>query len=1326
MTARATLRWWASILLLALVYVAAAKGGLALAHESSSVTAVWAPTGIALAVLVLAGPRLWPGVALGAALANSWTGLDAAAVVAITAGNSLEAVAGARLLTAARFRPSLRRLRDVLVLVLAGALCTIISATIGVLSLRLGGDVDAGHLSSVWRTWWLGDLCGALLVAPVLLVLHRFRLPRPLDRRRVAEAAALAVAAGVVSTAVFSGSAPVAYLVLPTVMWAALRFRQPGAVLASLAIAIIAATFTAGGRGPFAGDSSDAALLLSQTFIAIGAVIGLVLAAVTSERAAAREGLLGARDSLEAQVRDRTATLASIQAGLMEAQQLARIGSWEWDVAADTVTWSAELYRIYGVDPHEHEATFAGYLERVHPDDRDRVSATIAAALADPGSFQFDERIVRPDGVIRTLASRGQVFTDAGGRPGRMVGICQDVTEARSSERALRASEERARCIIEAASDAFVSTDAGDVITEWNPQAQALFGWTRDEALGRDLAELLIPARNRPRHRGHLAQYLQTADSPWADQRLERDVVHRDGHEFLVELTISPVLTETGHTINIFMHDITARRRREHYLATEYEVSRVLLESRMLDEARPAVLQAVGTGLGWAAGSWWTVDRARFELRCEGFWNDSAVPAAAFEEASRGLRFRRGEGLPGRVWEHGRSQVVAPLAHDRAFPRAAAAAEAGLTAAIAVPLSSHGEVVAVVEFFATDSALLGDEIGEMMERLGERVAQYVERSDAEEHLREAEERFHRAFEDAGAGMALIGVGGAIEGRFLEVNDALCASTRYSRGELLEMKIAAITHPEDAPETLELVRQLTAGEIPSLQGETRLLDADGGVVWTAFSTSIIRDGDGRPLYRIAQLQDVTERKRFEGQLQHLADHDPITALFNRRRLEEELARELAAAARYRTGGAVLALDLDNFKYVNDTLGHSAGDELIATVAGILRDRVRRTDTVARLGGDEFAIVLPHVDGRQAARIAEELLVAIRNDAVVTTAKGSRRATASIGIAPFPQAPGRLSGEELLIEADIAMYDAKEAGRDQACVYDAASSRRQSLEARMTWGEQIRDALAEDRFTLYAQPIVSLRGDEVPRYELLVRMVGRDGDIIPPSAFLPMAERFDLVQEIDRWVVSRAIDVIAGSPDLDPDVIFEINLSAKSLAQTELPTFIARRLAASGVDPSRLVFEVTETAAIVNVDRAKQFARRLAELGCGFALDDFGAGFASFYYLKHLPFDYLKIDGEFVESLVDSTTNQLVVQAVVSIARGLGKKTIAEYVGDEQTRRLLREYGVDFAQGFYIGRPVPIDEIVGCPPCTTTPTQTSRSSTARPSPSSATARRATPTR
>jgi diguanylate cyclase (GGDEF)-like protein/PAS domain S-box-containing protein len=1023
-----------------------------------------------------------------------------------------------------------------------------------------------------------------------------------------------------------------------------------------------------------------------------GAPIALLAAVLTAQRRRAQMALVTAHAALAATVAERTAALARTQARLVETQELARIGSWEWDVETDAVSWSDELHRIYGVHPGEHEATFAGYLERVHPDDRERVQAAIGDALTDGEGFRFDERIVRPDGRIRTLASRGHVHHDPQGRPLRMIGICQDVTESRHAERALRDSEERARLIVDAASDAFIATDERDVVTDWNARAQALFGWTRSEAVGRRLADLVVPPRHHARHRTMIERYLASGEAPWRNQRLQRDGLHRDGHEFPIELSIAPVKTEAGTIFNRFLHDISARVQRERYLATEHDIARVLLESRTLDEARPRVLEAFGSGLGWAVGGWWAVQPDGAAVRCEQFWSAPASARPdAFEQATIATAFTPGVGLPGRAWQSGQPYLLLDVSADEHHMRRDGAALAGLSAGIAVPLHGRGETVAVIEFYATEHLQLGDELGEMMARLCERVAQFVERMAAEQDLREAEERFHRAFDDAGTGMALIGVRGEEAGRFLEVNDALCSILRASADELLGTRIGDMTHHDDVADMDERVRRLVAGEVDTVHSEGRLIDAQGGVVWIAFSTSLIHDGEGRPLYRISQLQDMTERKRFEVQLQHLADHDPITGLFNRRRFDEELARELASAQRYHTGGAVLALDLDNFKYVNDTLGHSAGDELIGSVAQILRGRLRTTDTVARLGGDEFAVILPHVDRLQALRVASDLLDSIRGEAIVTTAKGSRRTTASIGIALFPESPDGLACEELLVEADIAMYDAKEGGRDQACVFDADSSRQLSLQARMTWSAEICAALEEDRFTLYAQPIVPLQPGGSLRHELLVRMVGRDGDIIPPGSFLPVAERFDLVQDIDRWVVGRAIELLGEYQRRGDDVRFEVNLSAKSLGQADLPAQIARQLAAHGVEPSRLIFEVTETAAIVNVDRAKQFARRLGELGCGFALDDFGAGFASFYYLKHLPFDYLKIDGEFVESLTQSKTNQLVVQSLVTIARGLGKQTIAEYVGDEETIEMLRAYGVDYAQGFHVGRPAPLAQI-----------------------------------
>ncbi|MEA2417912.1 MAG: hypothetical protein QOE60_118, partial [Thermoleophilaceae bacterium] len=385
---------------------------------------------------------------------------------------------------------------------------------------------------------------------------------------------------------------------------------------------------------------------------------------------------------------------------------------------------------------------------------------------------------------------------------------------------------------------------------------------------------------------------------------------------------------------------------------------------------------------------------------------------------------------------------------------------------------------------------------------------------------------------------------------------------------------------------------------------------------------------------------------------------------------------------------LAIDLDGFKYINDSLGHSIGDELITRVGQALRGRLRRTDVLARLGGDEFAVILPRVEEHGALELAESLLEAVGEvDLVGLGGRGGGRVSASVGVAMY-EAGSPLTAEELLVEADIAMYDAKEAGRARAVVYDATEDREERMLSRMTWADRIRDALAAEAFVLHAQPVMSLTGDSRPRSELLLRMLGEDGDVIPPGSFLYIAERFDLVQEIDRWVVSRAIEILAEEQSAGNDVVLCVNLSAKSVVDPALTEHIATELQLNDADGRGLCFEVTETAAVVNIDRARTFASTIAELGCEFALDDFGAGFASFYYLKHLAFDLLKIDGEFVTDLTTSRTNQLVVKAVVDIARGLGKRTIAEFVEDAETLELLRGMGVDFAQGFYVARPAPL--------------------------------------
>jgi EAL domain-containing protein (putative c-di-GMP-specific phosphodiesterase class I) len=278
--------------------------------------------------------------------------------------------------------------------------------------------------------------------------------------------------------------------------------------------------------------------------------------------------------------------------------------------------------------------------------------------------------------------------------------------------------------------------------------------------------------------------------------------------------------------------------------------------------------------------------------------------------------------------------------------------------------------------------------------------------------------------------------------------------------------------------------------------------------------------------------------------------------------------------------------------------------------------------------------------------------------------------------------------VLANADLAMYEAKEAGRDRFVAYRPAADSSSRLDGRVSWPDIIRDGLDEDRFVLQAQPIMNLATGDTSQFELLLRLRDPFGELISPAAFLPAAERYDLIGAIDRWVVSRSIAMLAEENRRGRRLTFEVNISGRSAGDPELLALIEGELRTHEVDPAQVIFEITETTAVANIPRAQEFAHRLAALGCRFALDDFGAAFASFYYLKHLPFDYLKIDGEFVRGCVADRTDQLVIQAVVDIARGLGKRTVAEMVGDEETLHLVRELGVDYVQGFHLGRPAPL--------------------------------------
>jgi diguanylate cyclase (GGDEF)-like protein len=416
-------------------------------------------------------------------------------------------------------------------------------------------------------------------------------------------------------------------------------------------------------------------------------------------------------------------------------------------------------------------------------------------------------------------------------------------------------------------------------------------------------------------------------------------------------------------------------------------------------------------------------------------------------------------------------------------------------------------------------------------------------------------------------------------------------------------------------------------------------------------------------------DVRELERLEEQLRQMSDRDSLTGLFNRRRFEEEIAEQLTQAKRHCRAGALLLIDIDAFRFVNDSFGHQQGDALLRQISAILGDGARETDVLARLDGDEFALLLREVDEESALVAGGRVIEAIKDRSQPTVG-------ASIGIATF-DGSAELTSSDLLVSADIALYESKESGRGQAVLYTGKSG--ESL----TWVQRIRSALAEDRFVVYAQPIVDLKTRQVARDELLVRMVDRDGEVIPPASFIPTAQRFGLIEEIDHRVLGKAIELAGRSRPI------AVNISGRSLSD---PRLLAETAAAfeAGLNPNWLSFEITETAAVANMEDAQRFAESVAALGCSLGLDDFGTGFSSFSYLKHLPVQFLKIDMEFIRDLRSSRVDQRLVGAMVEIAAALDMDTVAAGVEDAETLALVQGLGIDFAQGYHIGRPFLVDE------------------------------------
>ncbi len=713
-------------------------------------------------------------------------------------------------------------------------------------------------------------------------------------------------------------------------------------------------------------------------------------------------------------------------------------------------------------------------------------------------------------------------------------------------------------------------------------------------------------------------------------------------------------------------------------------------QASTVEEVLRVAVDRVCAHTGWPVGHAYLRGRDPETLVSAGIWHlDDSERFEELRRSSEALSFRSGVGIPGRVLASGLPVWVVDPGEDSTLPRAGVYRELGLGTALAFPVLTVAKVAAVLEFFSQDVMEPDAAVLDLMAHVGTQLGRVIERKRGEEDLRRLSRRTELLLDSAGEGIYGIDA----TGKTIFANRAAAAMLGWGTDELIAVPMHHVV-PHSRPDG-----QLSPKEGYPLYGPLK----DGGVHRGDDEVFLTKDGrpfpaayiatpiseDGAVVGAVITFNDISERKRYESRLRHLVHHDALTGLFNRRRFEEELSRELAHASHNGSEAALLVLDLDNFKYVNDMFGHSAGDEVIRSVATLLRGRLRSGDTLARLGGDEFAVLLGGADAETAQRVAGELCELVRRHP--PAAAGALGVSTSIGVTLLD---GRaVTEEELLLEADVAMYEAKEEGRGGWALYRPGQGRRGGLQAGLPWAERIRKALDEDLLALWCQPIVDLSSNDTSQYEVLVRMETKEGDIVLPDDFLPTAERFGLVQAIDRWVIREAIALAARRARARPeaDLVLEVNLSARSLGDPDLVGFIEREMAAGSVDPASMIFEITETTAMAHIDEARRLASRLSGLGCRLALDDFGVGFGSFYYLKHLPLHYLKIDGDFIVNLPRSPVDQRMVGAMVEVARGLGLRTIAEFVGDEETVALLRGYGVDFVQGSHLGMPAPASSL-----------------------------------
>ncbi|MFD2367765.1 EAL domain-containing protein [Pseudoduganella sp. GCM10020061] len=854
------------------------------------------------------------------------------------------------------------------------------------------------------------------------------------------------------------------------------------------------------------------------------------------------------------------------------------------------------------------------------------------------------------------------------------------------SEHALRESEEQARSILETARDAYIAIDPAGRIVDWNREAEATFGWPRDEALGRLVLELLLPSRaGRPRSSG-LVRHLASGRTRFLNRRMEAVLQKRDGTAVPVELIIWATGTGSERRFHSFVHEISSRRVALQRLAAQEAAAAALVRSATLADAAPRVLRAICTELGWSTGTIWMRDEKEGGLHCCEFWSaDSAN--APFEAATRALQLAPDEGLGGRVLRSGQPVWVSDIAADESFVRKREAGEAHLRSGFALPVRAGGDLLGVMEFFSRQKTEPDPGLLAMMETVGSLLGQFIARRRAEAALFEEKERAEVTLGSIGDGVI--------------VTDIYCCVTYLNPvAETLTGWPTAQARGRPVNEVFRLVSQSGGETLPcplgaaihanrrvGLSMDAELVRRDGYRLMVEDAAAPVHDRAGQVVGGVMVFHDVSEARAMQVKMSHLTRHDHLTSLPNRALLYEQLSQALHHARGRDVELALLYIDLDGFKHINDALGHEAGDILLQEVTQRLLACVRTADTVSRQGGDEFTILLPEIrSSSDAIRVAEQVLEQVR--APFHIGDLELNLTASVGIALYPE-----DGDDpgvLLKHADAAMYRAKRSGRNQYHFFtpeiSALADRRLAVET------ALHQALRNHELVLHFQPKVAPSTGAITGMEALVRWQRPDGVLVLPADFIEVAEDSGLITRIDQWVLEEACRQNQAWQDAGlPAVPVAVNLSAANAQIDQFPAFLAGVLERTGLQPRYLQIEMTESQMLADTQRFETLIRSINALGVKVAIDDFGTGYSSLSYLQRFPFDMLKIDQSFVKALKGDSPESAIVEAITRLAHAFGFALVAEGVETDEQARILQAYGCDEMQGFLYSRPVPAHEL-----------------------------------